>query len=411
MTKAPLDLEAVQAQLGSTQGRNYWRSLEELAETPEFADFLHREFPRQASEWTPALSRRGFLKLMGASLALAGLTACASPPPEHIVPYVLPPEETVPGQSLFFATAMQLGGYSMGLLAQSQLNRPTKIEGNPDHPASLGATDAFAQASVLTLYDPDRAKAVTKQGAPSNWAAFLAELQGQLAQQRSRGGAGLHLLLESVTSPTLYSQLQAIFAQFPNAIWHQYEPVNRDNVYAGAALAFGRAVEPIYHFEQANVIVSLDADIFMASPGRVRYARDFADGRRADLPAGRQRNRLYAVESTPTLTGSAADHRLPLRAAQVELFARALAGELGVAGVANAGNHDEIPAKWVAALARDLQAHAGSSLIVAGDHQPPVVHALAHVLNVKLGNVGKTVIYTEPVLVNPGNQTDSLPHV
>lgn len=406
MTKVPLDLAAVQDRLAQAQGRDYWRGLEELAETPEFQEFLHREFPRQASEWLPSLSRRNFLQLMGASLALAGLTACANQPDEKIVPYVQMPEATVPGQPLFFATAMQLGGYALGLLAQSQLNRPTKLEGNPDHPASLGATDALAQASILELYDPDRAKEVTHEGAASTWEEFLAAVKTALAEQTVSAGVGLRILTETVTSPTLVSQLQALLQQFPKAVWHQYEPVNRDNVYAGAQLAFGAMVEPIYHVDQANVIVSLDADLFGVGPGRVRYARAFADGRRVDGPEGRTRNRLYVLESTPTITGGAADHRLPLRAGQVENFARALAAELGltVAG-ADAG---DLPASWVTAITHDLQAHAGASLVVAGDHQPAIVHALAHAMNDTLGNVGKTVRYSEPVVANLVNQTQSL---
>ncbi len=305
--------------------------MEELAETEAFTDFLHREFPRQASEWLPSMNRRHFLQLMGASLALAGLTACASPA-EKIVPYVQAPEMTVPGQALFFATAMSLGGYALGLLAQSQLNRPTKLEGNPDHPASLGATDALAQASILTLYDPDRATTITRDGTASDWDTFLTALRAQVEQARAGGGAGLRILTETVTSLTLFSQLQAILTEFPKAAWHQYEPLNRDNVYAGAQLAFGAAAEPVYHFELADVIVSLDADFLFAAPGRVRYARDFADGRRVDAPEGRNRNRLYVVESTPTITGAAADHRLPLLASQVENFARSLAAGVGVDG-------------------------------------------------------------------------------
>jgi len=406
MTKAPLDLATIQAHLADAQGRTYWRSLEELAETEAFTSFLHREFPRQASEWLPSMNRRHFLQLMGASLALGGLTACASPQ-EKIVPYVQAPEMMVPGQALFFATAMSLGGYALGLLAQSQLNRPTKLEGNPDHPASLGATDALAQASILTLYDPDRATTITRDGAASDWETFRTELRAQVEQARTNGGAGLRILTETVTSPTLFSQLQAILTEFPNAAWHQYEPLNRDNVYAGAQLAFGAAAEPIYHFELADVIVSLDADFLFAAPGRVRYARDFADGRRVDAPEGRNRNRLYVVESTPTITGAAADHRLPLLAGQVENFARTLAQALGLT-VAPGTASDAIPANWISALVSDLQAQARASLVLAGDHQPPVVHALAHAINEMLGNVGQTVVYSEPVLANPVNQTESL---
>ncbi|MBW7881823.1 MAG: TAT-variant-translocated molybdopterin oxidoreductase [Caldilineaceae bacterium] len=409
MTETRLDLTAIQAQLANAPGRHFWRSLEELAETDAFREFLYREFPQQASEWVPAMSRRHFLQLMGASLALAGLAGCTSQSSEKIVPYVQAPEESVPGQPLLFATAMQLGGYALGLLAQSQLYRPTKVEGNPDHPSSLGATDCVAQASILTLYDPDRAKEVTHEGAASNWEAFLDDLQPRLAQQRASGGAGLRILTETVTSPTLFHQLQAVLSQFPNATWHQYEPVNRDNVYAGAQVAFGAAVEPIYRFDQADVIVSLDADFVQTSPGRVRYARDFAARRRADIPGASNPNRLYAIESTPTLVGAMADHRLPLRANQVEVFARALATELGVTNLRDGETDDgAIPAGWVRAIARDLQAHPGTTLVLAGDHQPPAVHALAHLMNDHLGNAGQTVFYTAPVVANPVNQAESL---
>jgi molybdopterin-containing oxidoreductase family iron-sulfur binding subunit len=217
MAKTSLNLAALRDSLAQAHGRHYWRSLEELANTAEFQDFLQREFPRQASEWTDSLSRRNFLKLMGASLALAGLTSCSSQPPETIVPYVQAPEEFVPGKPLFYATAMPLGGYATGILVENNLGRPTKIEGNPDHPASLGATDAMTQASILTLYDPDRAQTVAKQGEHSSWEAFFNELQPELERQRASGGAGLRLLTETVTSPTLAAQLQAFLSAFPSA--------------------------------------------------------------------------------------------------------------------------------------------------------------------------------------------------
>ncbi|MBX2999600.1 MAG: TAT-variant-translocated molybdopterin oxidoreductase [Caldilineaceae bacterium] len=406
MGTPPLNLIDIQARLAESSGQDYWRSLEELADTAEFQEFLNREFPRQASEWTASLSRRHFLGLMGASLALAGLTACSGRQPEKIIPYVQSPEDTILGRPLFFATAMPVGGYATGVLVQSHLNRPTKIEGNPDHPASLGAADALAQASILTLYDPDRAREVTQNGVPSRWEEFLAELQPYLARQRDSGGAGLRILTETVTSPTLFAQLQAILTAFPNAHWHQYEPMNRDQVYGGTELAFGEAVEPIYRFDRANVIVGLDAELFGPTPGSLRYARDFADGRRAGREEVRSRNRLYAIESMPTLTGAAADHRLPLRAGQIESFARALARELGIAVEATADL--AIPAEWVSAIARDLQAQRGAGLIVAGEQQPLSVHALAHAMNEILGNGGQTVIYTDPVVANPVNQIESL---
>lgn len=416
MTNPPLNIRTIQERLSQTQGRDYWRSLEELAETEAFTEFLHREFPRHASEWTGAMSRRGFLQLMGASLALGGLTACARPA-EPIVPYVNAPdasgpnvdapERTVPGKPLFFATAMSIGGYAQGILAQSHMNRPTKIEGNPDHPASLGATDALAQASILTLYDPDRAQAVTQRGESSSWDAFLSELGAQMESARANNGAGLRILTETVTSPTLFSQLTALLDELPDAVWHQYEPLNRDNVYAGAQRAFGEAVEPVADLAAANVILSLDADIFQSDPGRVRHARDFADGRRADRDEARPINRLYVVESTPTITGAAADHRLPLRSSRVEAFARALAAELGL-DVAQAGAGDDIPNEWIGAVARDLQANAGASVVLAGDGQPPAVHALVHAINETLGNGDTTVRYTAPVAANPASQSESL---
>ncbi|MEZ4707620.1 MAG: TAT-variant-translocated molybdopterin oxidoreductase [Caldilineaceae bacterium] len=403
MHTSPLDLSAIQERLSAAKGRGFWRSLEELAETDEFTDFLHREFPRQASEWLPDMSRRRFLQLMGASLALSGLTACNGPA-EKIVPYVNAPEGSTAGQSLFFATAMPLGGYGLGLLAQSQMGRPTKLEGNPDHPASLGGTDAIAQASILTLYDPDRAQDVTNGGAASSWDDFVAALQSQFAQLD--GGAGLHILTESTSSPTCISQMEALQAAAPNAVWHQYEPLNRDSVYAGSQLAFGQPLEPVYHFDKANVIVSLDADFLQSMPGSVRYARDFAGGRGEAGADARPRNRLYAIESSPTLTGAAADHRLPLKASQVEMFARALANALGVA--VDAGDASAIPANWISAVADDLRAAGGAGLVLAGDQQPPAVHALAHAINDALGAAGQTVSYASPIVANGASQTESL---
>jgi MoCo/4Fe-4S cofactor protein with predicted Tat translocation signal len=185
----PMNIDALRARLDGTRGRDYWRSLESLAETPEFKEFLHREFPQNASEWLDPVGRRNFLKLMGASLALAGVSACTRQPNEELVPYVRQPEELVPGKPLFFATAMPMNGAGMGLLVESHEGRPTKIEGNPDHPASLGATGVFAQASVLSLYDPDRSRVVTSAGRVRTWDAFLIELRRALARQAGSQGA------------------------------------------------------------------------------------------------------------------------------------------------------------------------------------------------------------------------------
>ncbi len=403
-----LDLAAIRARLSAARGKDYWRSLEELADLEGFDEFLHREFPPQAStSWGP-VDRREFLKLMGASLALAGFAGCGSPAPtnEKIVPYVRAPEEIIPGKPLFFATAMPLAGFGTGVLVESHEGRPTKIEGNPEHPASLGATDTFAQASILTLYDPDRSQVVTKAGRISTWNAFFTEVNAELETQRLRRGAGLRVLTETVTSPTLASQVRALLTTFPAAKWHQYEPAGRDTARAGARLAFGEYVETSYRFDRANVILALDADFLASGPGSVRYARDFADGRR--VGSGRTgMNRLYVVETTPSVTGTMADHRLPLRPSQIEGFARAIARGLGVEvqpGTGPTAAH----AKWVAAVVQDLQRHRGATVVLAGHEQPPSVHALSHAMNIALGNVGTTVMYTEPVEANPVNQLESL---
>src|SRR5580704_4986477 len=271
-----LDRAAVELQLKETKGPEYWRSLEELAGSPEFQEMLHREFPKGASEWLDSVSRRGFLQLMGASLAMAGMTGCTRLPLQEIVPYVKQPEQLIPGRPQYYATAFTLSGYAYPLLVESHLGRPTKIEGNNLHPASLGGTDVFAQASILGLYDPDRAQSVTHLGDVDSWASFSNAIKGPLAIQKSLGGAGIRILTQTISSPTLKDQMKAFLAMYPQAKWHVYEPANRDNVVEGAKLAFGEALETQYRLENAAVIVSLDADFLYAGfPGNVRYIRDF----------------------------------------------------------------------------------------------------------------------------------------
>src|SRR5438094_9953525 len=292
-----LDLQAVKATIQQTRGPEYWRSLEELAGSPEFQEMLYREFPKGASEWLDSVSRRGFLKLMGASLALAGMSGCTKQPLEPIVPYVRQPEEVIPGRPMFYASAFTLSGYASPVLVESHLYRPTKIEGNVQHPASLGGTDIFAQASILGLYDPDRSQTITYLGDVRTWGDFLNAIRGPLNVQKGLQGAGIRILTQMVSSPTLADQLNSILKLYPQAKWHVYEPVNRDNVYAGAQMAFGQPVETIYKLDAADVIVSLDADFLSAGfPGQPRYARDFA--KRRDPDSGKM-SPLYVVESTP----------------------------------------------------------------------------------------------------------------
>ena len=308
--------------------KKYWRSLEELADAPEFREFVEREYPQHAEEWDDPVERRTFLKLMGASLALAGLSGCAFQPPEKIVPYVTQPEHGTPGKALFFATASTLGGVATPLLARSNEGRPTKLEGNPDHPNSRNsdpqdrgssATDIFSQASILTLYDPDRSQTPLYREESRTWSTFVGEIRTALDEQRPKQGAGIRFLTETITSPTLAAQLKAILTEFPQAKWHQYEPANNDNARAGAVMAFGQPVNTIYDFSKADRILSLDADFLAALPGTLKYARDFAARRRSHDDSRQEdlMSRLYVIETTPTTTGAAADHHWAVKPSEL----------------------------------------------------------------------------------------------
>jgi len=414
------ELAVLQGALGAARGKRYWRTLEELADSEAFQELMRLEFPEQADSWPDSLSRRRFLTLMGASLALAGLSGCSprAAPTFDVRPYVKQAEELVPGKPLFFATAMTLGGTGVGLLVESHMGRPTKIEGNPDHPASLGATDLFHQASVLTFYDPDRSQTVTLRGETSTWDAALGEVavngvpsvRKAAAEQRARRGVGLRLLTETVVSPTLHQQILEFQKAFPEARWHQYEPLSPDAARRASKVAFGEYVNILYDFKKADVVLSLDADFLTCGPGNLRYVADFMSRRRvrtSESDAGTATmNRLYAVEPCVTSTGAKADHRLALKAQEVEDFARALAARLGA--VPGRVPQEGPVAKWTAAIAADLQQHRGRSLILAGPRQPDAVHLLAHALNEHLGNVGQTVFHTAPVEAKPADQLRSL---
>jgi molybdopterin-containing oxidoreductase family iron-sulfur binding subunit len=403
-------LLAIQDGQDSRKGKQYWRSLEELADSPVFQEFVAREYPQQAEEWNDPIERRTFIKLMGASLALAGLSGCVFQTPEKIVPYVKQPEEEIPGKALFFATAAPLLGVATPVLVRSNEGRPTKIEGNPDHPNNRpndfpvddpgrdprgsSATDIFTQASILGLYDPDRSQTLTFREDIRTWTSFVGEMRTALDEQRAKQGAGIRFLTESITSPSVGAQLKALQAMWPQAKWHQYEPASRDNARAGAVMAFGQPVNTTYRFEIADRILSLDCDFLSCLPGSLRYARDFAAKRRVteDL---KEMNRLYVVETTPSNTGARADHQWSVKPSEFEAIVRALAAGSG-------------GPEWVAAVAKDLQEHKGASIVIAGDQQPPIIHALAHAMNSALGNVGKTVFYSDPLEVNSVDQRQSL---
>ncbi len=399
-----LDRAAVERQLKETKGPEYWRSLEELAGSPEFQDMLHREFPKGASEWLDSVSRRGFLQLMGASLAMAGMTGCTKLPLQEIVPYVRQPEQVIPGVAMYYATAFTLSGYANPLLVESHLGRPTKIEGNNLHPASLGGTDVFAQASILGMYDPDRSQAITHLGDVGSWAGFVKEIRGPLAVQKALGGAGIRILTQTISSPTLKDQMQAFRAMYPQAKWHVYEPVNRDNALEGAKLAFGEALETQYRLDERGrdcfprcrlSLRGLSGECAL----RPRF-REEAQSRRGNEPAlcGREHSILDRSESRSPPAAACSGDRATSR--------KHWRPRIGVngGGAMDSGS----TAKFISAVAGDLQKHKGESVIIAGDHQPPAVHALAHAMNAALGNVGKTVVYTDPVDANPVNQIESL---
>jgi molybdopterin-containing oxidoreductase family iron-sulfur binding subunit len=451
--RKPLKAEQVRERLKDKRGREFWRSLEELSGSEEFEELLHREFPSQTAELGTGTDRRTFLKVMGASLAFAGLTGCVYQPQETIVPYVRQPEEMIPGKALFYATAMPLGGAATGLLVRSNEGRPTKIEGNDLHPGSLGAADVYSQAAILSLYDPDRSENVRSRGEVATYTSFLSEVGTRLEAQRGKQGAGLRFLTETIVSPTLGAQMRDVLRRYPAARWYQWEPVTAGSASLGARLATGDFATAIYDFTQADRVLSLDSNFLECGPASLRYARDFASRRRvSDAPgehggatrqaaqahegsarpggtspesgtagapgaaspqgfeAGRgEICRLYAVESSPTNTGVFADHRLPVRPSEFDVVVRAIAAGVGVGlGTdAGAGLKPE-HANFVRAVVEDLRQHGGRSIVIAGDEQSPVVHALAHAMNQALGNVGRTVRFIEPVEENPTDQLQDL---
>jgi molybdopterin-containing oxidoreductase family iron-sulfur binding subunit len=406
-----------------------WTGLEDYMDSPEFRAAMADEFPEDAAEWTDPVSRRRFMTLMGASLALAGAAGCSPRPApmRKIVPYTRQPEQVTPGVPLYFASAFPLNGFVHGVLVASREGRPIKVEGNPDHPSSLGGCDVFAQGSLLDLYDPDRSKTVTHRGNPVTYDEAVLAVRGAIEQQRGKRGAGLRILSETVTSPTLGSEITALLNDLPDARWAIYDVGGLDNVREGARRAFGRPLNVAYDLTKADVVVSLDADFLAVGPGSVRYCRDLASRRKirqdgktlAEVHEGKSdkegvqvdaMSRVYAVECMPTTTGSKADHRLPLRSSDVEVFARKLAAELGV-GVPSAGNLPDKAQAWLAPLAADIRKpeRKGKVVVVPGDHQPAAVHAVCHAINSALGAIGQTVILSAPADVRPEGKVIDLP--
>ena len=383
-----MSLDEVRTKLNGVRGKKYWRSVDELADTAEFQAAVEKEFPGSAQEWVDPVSRRGFMKLMGASMALAGLAGCTKQPDEPIYPYVKAPEDLILGKPMYFATAHPFTTGAVPLLVKSDQFRPIKVDGNPEHAYNQGGSDPYTQGTLLALYDPDRSKHVSYRGEDREWPELVLEMRDAVAA--SKDGTGIYFLSSLVTSPTLVRQVKEAQAKYPKAQFIQYEPT-----VAGTWLEFAPGIQ--YDLAAADVIVSLDADFLSGAsyPGFHKLVHDYAARRKTP----ENLNRLYAVESSTTTTGMKAEHRLGLRASEVPAFAAALAAAVGASGAAApAYAWTDEQQKFLAALAADLKAHAGKSVVIPGLYQDTSVYMLALAINNALGNVGKTMsVASEPV--------------
>ena len=380
--QAPMTLDQVRHELKGVKGKKYWQSIDELANTAEFQAAVEREFPSSAQEWVDPVSRRGFMKLMGASLALAGLAGCTKQPDEPIYTYAKAPEDLILGKPMYFASAHPFLTGAVPLLVKSDQFRPIKVDGNPEHPYNRGSSDPYTQGTLLDLYDPDRSQKTLYRGEPREFSEFQQQLR--MKARASQDGTGLYFLSSTITSPTLARQWKAVAAAYPKATLVQY-----DAAIAGTALASGQTAQ--YQLADADLIVSLDADFLSGAsyPGFHKLVGDYA-ARRKD-PS--RLNRLYAIESTPTTTGLKAEHRLGLRASEIPAFAAALASQVGVSGVAAPSYAwTEEQTRFLTALAKDLKQSAGRSAVLPGLYQDASVAALAAAINSQLGNTGKTVL-------------------
>jgi len=386
--------------------RTYWRSLEELAETKEFASIIERELPR-FRDVINSFDRRRFLQLMAASIALGGLSGCGPEAnPRQLLPYVEEPENVIPGRNRYYATATTQSGYATGVLVAHQMARPIKVEGNPDHPASLGSASAIMQASILGLYDPRRAQTIFGAGEIATWEGFVAAMHDRRSALIVNKGEGLRILSGATSSPTVAKQIADLQQQFPNMRLHRWEPLHRDKELIAATKNFGRPVDRVFDVGAADRILGVGSDLISTVPGWLAYARAFAAARRPAETGGKM-NRIYAIESTPTLLGAKADHRLPMQPSEIDAALRFLAGLLG-AGPQEWSRQDNPHAQWLRAAADDLVQNKGGALIHAGREQPVEVHLLADAINNTLGAFGKTIRLIAPIDLGTGLDSDSL---
>ncbi|HVG62494.1 MAG TPA: TAT-variant-translocated molybdopterin oxidoreductase, partial [Hyalangium sp.] len=389
-------------------GKTYWRSLEERLGKPEYLDTVGPEFPEGADLPPTGVARREFMQLIGASLALAGATACTTrPSDERMVPFTKTPPELTPGNPLHYASGMTFAGHTSGLLITAREGRPIKVEGNPQHPVNQGAAGVYEQAFLLSLYDPQRARVLRQGKSPRSLRTMAEELTAQVGKAAAAdGGARIRFLTEPINSPLMGHLRSRIQQKLPNARFYSYTTVTQDPAHEASQAVFGQALTPQYDFSHADVILSLDADFLESRPANLAYARQF--GHRRDPKMGAI-NRLYVAETRYSITGGMADHRLRVKSADILGIAAAVAQAVGgpAAGLAAAAaSKSAAPGgtseKWIAAVAADLRSTAGRCVVVAGERQPAAVHALAHALNVALGNVGKTVRYLPVAAENTG---------
>ena len=383
--------------------RAYWRSLDDLQDTEDFRAWMHREFPSDA-DLLAGEDRRQFMKVMGASFALAGLgvAACRRIPESHIVPYSARPAGRIPGNPVYFASACERGGVAKGLLVRSIDGRPINLEGNPDHPTSVGACDSITQSGLLEAYDPHRSRSVHRDDEASDAAAFSTWSDQRFGiELRKSDGAGLAVLAECSGSPSMDRMRAEFMAAFPKATWHEWEPITGDQQRAGTEIAFGAPQRVHPNLEEADIVVCLDADPLSTHPNASRLARDWASNRRLDAKNSEDQklSRVYAVEGVLSITGMSADDRMAVRNGDVAAVAASIARGLGVSmdgleALAGTATFEGRNAEILDAMIRDLKAHPGRCIVMAGGGQPPAVHAMAAAINDALGNVGKTVAYT-----------------
>jgi molybdopterin-containing oxidoreductase family iron-sulfur binding subunit len=383
--------------VASAGSRRFWSSIEELLDEDEFRKWVSAEFPAASSMFDDP-GRRQFLKLIGASLLLAGLAGCGETKSDHALPYVNQPDDILPGVPRYYATGIFFEGYVHPVIATTYAGRPTKLDGNPDHPVTQGSSDAFMQSVVFDLYDPERSKVPLRDGAPSTWAVFAGALADLRARWHERNGDGLRILTGATTSPTLIRQIAELREQYPKMRWFRFEPSGTASQDEAMRLAFARVVTPHVRLDQCKVIVSLDHDLLGPGAHQVAHANAWAE-RRGEMVPGRGRSRLHVAESVPSLTGTVASSRLPCDPSRIAALAQAIGAEFKIADFARPELHAQ-EHKWLDRALGELRDNAGRSLLAIGPHLDPQLQALAPIVNERLKNTDATVWYSDPIHVS-----------